>query len=213
MNFEQIRKQAGDVWIDADKETVPRKHLNKWQLYEDAKVYTMFLLHKALYIFTKKTKQKLVNLSEALVKNYYAENKLTEEQLSFTFFSFDRQIMIEIEEQVTIFYDVNLIDQASTHFKAYLDEKIEMTDKGFEQIIKRYLMKKQGEAVPEGHVKKLLSIGKSVDHAEINRAIELINQAGEKGGKKKKPYYRCKLRNSETGKYDYLDHNLSAIEL
>ncbi len=212
MNFEQIRKQVGFVWIDVDNETVPRKHLNKWQLYEDAKVYAMFLLHKALYIFAKKAKQKLVNLAEALVKKYYEENKLTEEQLSFTFFSFDRQIMIEIEEQVTVFYDVNLMEQASTHFKAYLDEKLGAIDKGFEQFIKRYLMKKQGEEVPEGHVRKLLSIGRIVDHPEIERAIELINQAGEKGGKKKKPYYRCKLRN-ETGKYDYLDHNLSAIEL
>ena len=107
---------------------------------------------------------------------------------------------------------MNLIDQASIHFKAYLDEKMGDIDKGFEQIIKRMLMKKKGESMPEGNIKKLLTIGRSVDHPEIDEAIELINKAGEQGGKIKKLYYRCKLRNPDTGKYDYLDHNLSSIE-
>lgn len=213
MDFEKIRRQVGDVWTDGDEQTVPRKHLSKWQIYEDAKVYAMFLLHKALYIFTKKTKEKLIKLSEALIKKYYEENNLTEKQLSFTFYSFDRQIMIEAEEQYTKVYDVNLIDQASTHFKAYLDEKMGEIDKGFEQIIKRMLMKKKGESMPEGNIKKLISLGQVVDHPEIDRAIELINDAGEKGTKIRKLYYRCKLRNPDTGKYDYIDHNLSSIEI
>lgn len=213
MNFDKIRKQVGDTYIDVDGKTCPKQHLDKWLIYEDAKVYAMFILHKLLYIFAEKTKRKLVKLSDILVKRYYEHNNLTETQFSFTFYSFDREIMIEVDEQFTMYYDVNLIDQASLHFKAYLDEKIGTLDKGFEQVIKKYLMKKQGEEIPEGHVKKLLSIGRSVDHPEIERAIELINQAGEKGGKKKKPYYRCKLRNSDTGKYDYLDHSLASIEI
>lgn len=213
MELDKVRRQIGDVWIDSDEQTVQRKHLGKWKLYEDAKVYSMFILHKALYIFTRKTKEKLIKLSDILVKKYYEEHGLTEKQFSFTFYSFDRQVMIEIEEQYMKIYDVNLIDQASLHFKAYLDEKMGSIDKGFEQIIKRMLMKKKGESMPEGNIKKLLSIGKAVDHPEIDKAIELINLAEEQGGKIRKPYYRCKLKNKETGKYDYLDTNLSSIEI
>lgn len=211
MDFEKIKKQEGDKWFDGNGQSIPIGYITPHQRMEERKVGSVFTICKTAYEQLKKKKIAIAKIAEELIKAYIEENGLELDQNSFTFYNFDRSIQFEVDTPTVLEYDVNLITQASQYFKKYLDSEMENIKPVFKELIEKMIMNVQKQNLNTNTVKKLKDIGRKVDHPDMNEAVNLIDSAEKEGISR--TYYRVKVKNPETLKYELLDINFSAIEI
>ena len=210
MDFSKVKKQVGDTWANGDKQDVPIAYVSKLQKMEDKKVHAIFAVLKGAFESLKNKKKDIKKHADQLIQTYFTENNLNQEQSSFTFYNFDKSLMLEIDSSKPMEYDINLIEQASKHFKTYLDLSTENIEPAFKGLIEDMILNVQKDRMNAGTVKKLEKAGRRINHPEIKNALEVIDRAQGRG--LTKIYYRIRVRTDE-GKYELLDVNFSAINI
>lgn len=211
MDFNKIKRQVGEIWVDGDGQEVPRKYVSNWQRFEERKVNAIYTIMKKAYEQLRGHKREVVKHADQVIREYYDTHDLEVEQQSFTFYSFNRQIMFEVDSSNSLEYDKNLINQASIHFKAFLDDQMGKIDVGLKEVIEAMILDVRKERMQVGTVKKLEHLGRKVDHPEMNKAMSLIDEA--KGRGLRRVYYRIRIKNPTTKKYELVDVNFSAIDI
>lgn len=211
MDFSKVKRQVGDVWVDGDGQEVPRTYVNDWQKIEERKVNAIFTIAKAAYEQLRKRKQEIIKHAEQLIRSYYEKVKPEHEQQSFTFHNFSRTLRVEVDSSDSLEYDKNLIEQASIHFKAYLDDQMGKIDPILKEVLEAMILDVRRKKMVVGTVKKLEHLGRKVDHPEMDKAMTMIDQA--KGRGLNRVYYRVRILNPETKAYDMVDINFSAIDV
>jgi len=211
MDLSKVKKQEGDMWVDGNDQSVPTKYLTPVQKLEERKVNSVFNMSKTAYEQLKKKKIAISKIADELIKAYIEENGLELEQQNFTFYNFDRSIQFEVDTPTILEYDINLITQASSYFKKYLDSEMENINPALKELIEKMIMNVQKQNMNTNTVKKLKDIGRKVDHPDMIEAVNLIDSAQKDG--LSRTYYRVRVKNPETLKYDLLDINFSAIEI
>jgi hypothetical protein len=211
MDFSKVRRQIGDIWVDGDGQEVPRKYVSDWQKFEERKVNAVYTIVKKAYEQMVRHKADIVKHAEQMIREFYKVHKLENEQQSFTFYSFNRQLLFEVDSSNSLEYDRNLINQASLHFKAFLDDQMGKIDVALKEVIEAMILDVRKERMQVGTVKKLEHLGRKVDHPEMDKAMALIDEA--KGRGLRRVYYRVSIKNADTGKYDLINLNFSALDL
>lgn len=211
MDYKRVIRQVGEVWVDGDGQEVPRKYVSDWAKLEERKVNAIFNLAKAAYEQLKNKKKEIVKHAEQLIRDYYKSHKLDQEQQSFTFYNFSRTLLFEVDSSNSLEYDKNIIEQASIHFRAYLDDSMGKIDPALKEVLEAMILDVRRQKMVVGTVKKLESLGRKVDHPEMDKAMALIDQA--KGRGLNRIYYRVRIKNPDTKSYDMLDINFSAIDV
>ena len=209
MDPSKVKKQVGKMWVNADGQDIPIAYISTLQKIEEKKVSAIFTIMTNAKEYLRNKKLEVKKHVDELTEVYFKENHLDQEQSSFTFYKFNRTVMLEVENSQPMEYDVNLIDQASTHFKTYLDLNTEKIEPAFKGLIEDMILSVQKDRLNVGNVKKLEKAGRGIEHPEIKKALELIDKAQGKG--LSRVYYRVRLLNEDTGKYELIDVNFSSI--
>ena len=181
MDYKRVIRQVGDIWVDGDGQEVPRKYVSDWQKTEERKVNAIFNLAKAAYEQLAKKKKDIVKHAEQLIREYYKSHKLDTEQQSFTFYNFSRTLLFEVDSSNSLEYDKNLIEQASIHFRSYLDDQMGKIDPNLKEVLEAMILDVRKQKMVVGTVKKLEHLGRKVDHPEMDKAMALIDQAKGRG--------------------------------
>jgi hypothetical protein len=211
MDYSKVIRQVGEIWTDGNGETVPRKWVPDWEKVQERKVNAIFTIAKAAYEQLYNKKKEIKKHAEQLIREYYKYHKLDQEQKSFTFYNFSRTLMVEVDNSNSLEYDKNLIEQASIHFKDYLDDQMGKIDPALKEVLEAMILDVRREKMNVGTVKKLEHLGRKVDHPEMDKAMSLIDQA--KGRGLSRVYYRVRVKNPDDNSYDMIDINFSAIEV
>ena len=211
MDLSKIKKQEGDMWVDGNDQNIPITYITPHQRLEERKVNSVFNTCRTAYEQLKKKKIAIAKIADELIKAFIEENGLELDQNSFTFYNFDRSIQFEVDAPMVLEYDINLISQASQYFKKYLDAEMEDINPALKELIEKMILNVQKQNMNTNTVKKLKDIGRKVDHPDMKAAVNLIDSAQKEG--LSRTYYRVRVKNSETLKYDLLDINFSAIEI
>ena len=211
MDLSQVKKQEGDVWVDGNDQNIPIAYITPHQRLEERKVNSVFNTYRTTYEQLKKKKIAIAKISEDLIKAFIEENGLELDQNSFTFYNFDKSVQFEVDAPTVFEYDINLIAQASQYFKKYLDAEMENINPALKELIEKMILNVQKQNMNTNTVKKLKDLGRSVDHPDMIEAVNFIDSAQKEGISR--TYYRVRVKNPETLKYDLLDINFSAIEI
>lgn len=211
MDFEKVKKQEGDIWVDGNGNSIPITYITPHQRLEERKVNSIFNACRTAYEQLKKKKIAIAKIAEDLVTAFIEENGLSLEQQSFTFYNFDHSVQFEVDSPIVMEYDINLITQASQFFKKYLDSEMEDVNPVLKELIEKMILNVQKQNMNTNTVKKLKDIGRKVDHPDMIEAVNFIDSAQKAGISR--TYYRVRVKNPETLKYDLLDINFSAIEI
>jgi len=211
MDLDKVKRQdkKGEIWVDHIGRQVYRDYVDDYDQKKEDLVYRAFQEFKRCHDYIKGKKEAIEKIAEKLEKLYMKRYDLTEEQFSFTYMTFDRKIQFEVDSQITQDYDKNLIEQATSHFKNYLENSTEKVNPGLKMLIEDLIFSVNKNRMVSGIVKKLERTANSIEHPEMKEAVKLIGEAKVDGDRKL--YYRVRILNEETKKYELLDINFSAL--
>lgn len=205
----QTSKQP--FWTDEKGIQIPYNRITPLERKMEVKSY--YLAKKAVDLHNRLAdfKREIAEICQGIYEQYMAENKVKKTAKgNFNWYNFDRSIKIEVSVNERIEFDDMAIDAAKAKLEEFLQNNVEAKDEFVKELIMNAFETSRGKL----DVKKVMSLVryKSKIKAPLYKeAIELIENGIRRPDSKM--YFRIWQKDPNTGKYQYIDLNLSSITI
>jgi hypothetical protein len=205
-----VKQQKKKDWIDEAGNTVMYNQLTTVEKVNEESCYK--IAKEAERVFDKlvKLKRTIVSEVQKCIDAFHQQykGKKTVFKGNYTIFNFDQSLKIEVSVSQPIRFDDMGIQAAKAKLDEFLDEGITTKNQAVKQMVLSAFETSGGKM----DVKKIMALKRYAERINsplYDEAMQMIDQAIRRPDTA--TYYRVAVKNSETGKFEYIKLSLADI--
>jgi hypothetical protein len=199
-------------WIDESGLEIPENRVTKTEKLRERKASQLAKEARKVHAGLVALQKMFEQYSEEVYLATMAENgvSINDRKGNFTWYSFDRNIRIEVSIQEYIDFDHILISAAKQLFDEFLNDATEGIDEWVQSMIIDVFSTSSGRLDP----KKVMNVIRNRKRLPANKypnfhkAVDLVEKSIQRN--RSKTYHRIAIRNSQ-GQYDNIPLNIQYL--